>query len=266
MRQGPSWDEEVIVLGSTDYGESDRIVALLGAESGRIAAFARGARKSKRRFAGALEPFTRLDAQLSDRPGSDLALLRGCSIREAHFAIREDLDRIAHASHAAELCRELTRERQPVPGLYALLGGYLASLCSEAPRWERLLAFELVALGEVGLAPRLDACALCSRPWAPALREGGPLASGGLGGTLIFDPGHGGLVCSGCRPQAYPGALHLAARVVASALCLQREGPETSLRFEDDALRRGVQELVHRFTRQAFGRSPRSLAFLSQLD
>ncbi|HSM92508.1 MAG TPA: DNA repair protein RecO, partial [Anaeromyxobacteraceae bacterium] len=55
---------EGIVLRVVDYGESDRIVTLLTRERGKVGAYARGARASRRRFPGLLEPFTLLSAEL----------------------------------------------------------------------------------------------------------------------------------------------------------------------------------------------------------
>ena len=59
-----------IVLRTVDYGESDRVVTLLTAERGKLAAFARGARASRRRFGGALEPFTLLAVEARERRGA----------------------------------------------------------------------------------------------------------------------------------------------------------------------------------------------------
>ncbi|HVI73863.1 MAG TPA: DNA repair protein RecO, partial [Anaeromyxobacteraceae bacterium] len=52
-----------VVLRTVDYGESDRVVSLLTAERGKVSAFARKARVSRRRFGGALEPFTLLQVE-----------------------------------------------------------------------------------------------------------------------------------------------------------------------------------------------------------
>ena len=57
------------VLSSLDYGDSDRIVSLFTLEHGRVKAFARGARKSRKRFGPALEPFARIDVQAKIKEG-----------------------------------------------------------------------------------------------------------------------------------------------------------------------------------------------------
>ncbi|HEY0839497.1 MAG TPA: DNA repair protein RecO, partial [Vulgatibacter sp.] len=115
--KGPELRAEAIVLGVVDYGDSDRVVTLLTRERGRLPAFAAGARKSKRRFAGALDPFTRLAVRLSEGKG-ELYFLASCEVLSAHAGLRADLGRIGHAGYAAELCRELCREREPHPEIY----------------------------------------------------------------------------------------------------------------------------------------------------
>ena len=58
-----------IVVGHVDYGEADRIVHLLTPEQGRVAAMARGARKSRKRFGGALDLGNRIRTHISRGKG-----------------------------------------------------------------------------------------------------------------------------------------------------------------------------------------------------
>jgi DNA repair protein RecO (recombination protein O) len=244
----PELATEAVVLGGVDYGDADRIVTLFTPGRGKLSAFAAGARKSKRRFAGVLEPFTVLDARLNERRG-DLLFLASATIVDAHAGLREDLGRIAHAGHAAELCRELTRDREPQPELYDRLRRYLGALARSPARPEDLLAFELCALGDTGVAPRLDDCAICG---------------GAVEGVAAFDVGHGGFLCGRCERAAYPGALRVdpAARAAVAAL---QAGPFAGVEVPDPRLRAGARAVVRRFTHHLLGRSPRSLEVLSQL-
>ena len=82
------------MLRSVDYGERDRVVTLLSRDRGKLSAFARGARASRRRFGGVLEPFTLVSAELSER-GGDLWGLEDASAERAFGGIRGDLLRIA---------------------------------------------------------------------------------------------------------------------------------------------------------------------------
>jgi DNA repair protein RecO (recombination protein O) len=201
-----------IVLRTVDYGESDRVATFLTREEGKLSAFARGARASRRRFGGALEPFTLLVAEARIRAASDLLGLDSVSVLRGHGGIRSDLARIACAGYAAELSRELVRDREPHVELFDLLAAYLDLLDRSPARPAALRAFELGALRAAGLSPRLDACAGCGAALDPAER------------TLRFDPGQGGLLCRACAPAASPGAPRLSAATVAVLLRLQAGG------------------------------------------
>jgi DNA repair protein RecO (recombination protein O) len=184
-----------VVLKTTDYGEADRVVALLTEERGKLSAFARAARASRRRFGGALEPFTLVSAELRERPGAELWALESVSVQRAFGAIRGELSRIACAGYACDLSRALVRDHEPHPDLFALLVTYLGRLEDAAPEPAALRAFELGALRAAGLAPRLDACARCGGELAPR------------GGRLAFGADEGGLLCPRCAalaPRASP--------------------------------------------------------------
>ena len=189
---------DALVLRAIPYGEADAVVHLLVRGRGRLAAFARGARSSRKRFGGALEPFQRVEALLSEREGQELWALREARVVEGHARLREDLHRIAHAGYAAELVHDLTRAGQPADALFALLEEFLSRLEAGAATSARLRALELLALEAAGFAPELGACARCGSE-VPAGRAG-------------FDPDAGGVVCASCAQLARPLALSHGAR------------------------------------------------------
>jgi DNA repair protein RecO (recombination protein O) len=200
-----------VVLRTVDYGEADRVVTLLTAERGKVSAFARAARASRRRFGGALEPFTLLHAEARERRGADLLSLESVMVERGFGAIRADLARIACAGYACDLARELVRDAEPHQDLLALLVEYLARLDAGPARPTALRAFELLALGAAGFMPCLAACALC----------GGAL---GAEGRLPFDPAHGGALCNACSARASPAAPRLAPATLAALARLQAGG------------------------------------------
>lgn len=238
-----------VVLGGVDHGDSDRVMTLLTRARGKLGAFAAGARRSKRRFAGALEPFTLLEVRLLERRG-ELLFLESCRIVDAHAGLREDLGRIGHAGHAAELCRELCREREAHEGLFDDLVRYLSALAAAEARPEDLLAFELAALGHAGLAPRLSDCAICGAA---------------IEGAAAFDPDHGGVLCERCVPQAHRGAVNASADALDLLRRLQAAGFFAGVSAPDAGQRARARALVRRFTRHAIGREPRSVEFLARV-
>jgi len=82
------FSDEAVVLGTVDFGEADRIVTLFTRNHGRLSAFAAGARKSKRRFAGALEAGTHLTARLVT-PRGDTPRLDGADVHKSFPKLRD---------------------------------------------------------------------------------------------------------------------------------------------------------------------------------
>jgi DNA repair protein RecO (recombination protein O) len=196
-----------VVLRSVDYGERDRVVTLFSRERGKLSAFARGARSSRRRFGGVLEPFTLLAAEFTER-GGDLWGLEDAGVERGFGDLRGDLARIACASYAVELTRELVRDAEPHEDLFDALVAYLVAL-DEAPArpWD-LRRFELDALRAAGLQPSLADCARCGIP------------SGD--GPARFDPLQGGVLCAACASTGGAGARPISAGTLEAMRKLQR--------------------------------------------
>ncbi len=177
---GPVESLGAIVVGRVDYGEADRIVRLLTAEHGRIAVMARAARKSSRRFGGALDLGNRVEIQVA-RGRGDLWSLRACRLVQGHAHVRSDLDRMALVAYACELCASLAREHHPEPRLFGLLEVALLVLdaATVAPsdvwRW----GLEAKALTFAGLTPRLGTCGVSGEPLAGRMAVY-DLATGGV--------------------------------------------------------------------------------------
>jgi DNA repair protein RecO (recombination protein O) len=241
-----------VVLRAVDYGESDRVVTLLTRERGKVSAFARGARASRRRFGGALEPFTALVAEVRERAGSDLLGLDAVSVARAHGGIRADLARIACAGYAAELARELVRDHEPHEDLFDLLVSYLGALDTAPARPAALRAFELGAVRAAGFMPRLDGCARCgAAPEGPSLR---------------FDPADGGVLCAACAALAGPAAVALTSATAEALLRLQRGGLAAADAEPLPApVGREAREVLGRFVEHLLGRRLSSRRFLDEI-
>jgi DNA repair protein RecO (recombination protein O) len=241
-----------IVLRSVDTGEADRVVTLLTRERGKVVAFARGARASRRRFGGSLEAFTLVTAEVRERAGSDLLGLESVSPRAAFGGIRGDLARIACAGYAAELAREIVRDNEPHEDLFDLLAAYLAALDAAPARPAALRAFELGALRAAGLAPRLDACARCGGP-----RSGWVAAP--------FDPGQGGVLCPACAPWAPAGAPRLSPRTTDALAALASGGLAAALEPLPPQVAREAREALTAFLEHHLGRRLKARRFLDEI-
>lgn len=165
---------EAVVVGLQDYREADRIVRLLTAERGRVDALARRARSSRRRFAGVLETGNHIRVDVKRGRGS-LDFLEDAELVDARLHTRADLDRIALAAFACELCAGPARVDSPEPKLYGLLQTALVVLdaCASAPSEGFRAGLASKAATFAGLRPHLVACRVCNEPseepmcWAP---------------------------------------------------------------------------------------------------
>jgi DNA repair protein RecO (recombination protein O) len=174
-----------ILLRSVAYGESDRVVTLLGKTTGRVSALARGARKSVKRFGGGLGLGASGEASLRDR-GGELMGLDGFEVSEGRLGLGTDLARTAHASYAIELCDRLCGPRHPEPAVYQWLDEFLTRVERAGATSERLRVFELGLLGRLGIGASFD-CVSCGRTEADLGDE-----------STRWHPERGGVVCRDC--------------------------------------------------------------------
>jgi DNA repair protein RecO (recombination protein O) len=188
---------EGIVLQGWDLGEHDRIVALYTREHGRLAAVARGARRLRSRFSGALELFTWGDVVGFEREGRGLVRLDHFDIRQPFRRLRDDLERLGQGARMIEAVARLTAERDAQPVCFALLLRGLRALDSGVAPTRVQLAFTLRLLDLLGHRPRLDRCGRCGRPVSTQ--------------GIAFDATEGSVICGSCRTGGPPLAPAVAA-------------------------------------------------------
>jgi DNA repair protein RecO (recombination protein O) len=178
---------EAIVLRLLDYGESDRIVTFCTADFGKIRGIAKGARRSRKRFVNALEPFCRSRIFFSRRGPDSLALIEGCDVLSHFPAIRADLDKTLAASCLIDLTDQFTPEDKKNEASFFLLLDFLQLLEGSVMTDALLRFFEIRLLRISGYDPVLDRCLYCKTPI-------------GKQAAYRFDAAKGGLTCNVCGP------------------------------------------------------------------
>ncbi|MDY0291060.1 MAG: DNA repair protein RecO [Desulfuromonadaceae bacterium] len=176
---------EALVVRYVNYGESDRIVAILTPKHGLCSGFAHGARNSKRRFGPALQLFSRINIMWQEGRYGSLRLFKEAELLEPAERVMPNLEAWALAAYASELVVALFPEEQAIPEVYFLLRSCFDALAQgEGLRQIRIL-YELHLLNVAGLLPHLSHCARC---WCH-LNEM----------QMFFDPEQGGALCSSCN-------------------------------------------------------------------
>ncbi len=239
------------ILGRTvDYGEADRICTLLTRERGKISALARNAKKSRKRYGGALSLFVIGSATLQPPTRGEMFRLEQfrCDT-DLGPRISPDIIKVAHGSYVIELARELWPTDQPDPQSYDLLQETLQILADHPPSPPLLRSFELKILGAAGMSPSLDLCVGCGRPVEGAM--------------VTFNINRGGLICPNCGSEGIQlaGAAHLALKA------LQREPLPDSLKCEMSPRNaRSIRDLMVLLLQSLLQKELRSLSFISQLS
>jgi DNA repair protein RecO (recombination protein O) len=145
-----------LILRTRPLTDTSLIVHWLTADFGRIATVAKGARRQKSPFAGKLDLFYLGDFSFQRSRRSELHQLREVSLRDAHAAIRTEMEYLQQASYCAALVEQTTEMDTPIPEIFSLMTGLLKNLPKYVPQSQTLFAFEVKLLSELGLQPDFE--------------------------------------------------------------------------------------------------------------
>jgi DNA repair protein RecO (recombination protein O) len=155
-------ESEAIVLRTYPFREADLLVTFFTREEGKVHGVARSAKKSKRRFGGALEPMTYVRAFYDLRERQELARLDACEVLESPMATEVSYARAAALAHIAELLDELLPEREANDAVFRLTLSILRVLTGPEI-WMPITYFDLWMTRLVGFLPELTECIVCGR-------------------------------------------------------------------------------------------------------
>jgi DNA repair protein RecO (recombination protein O) len=154
--------ERILVLKTFKHGEADLIVHGLNPLGARMGFFAKGAMKSRKRFAGGiLEPTHYIE--VTYKPGNaiegdPLHTLLEANLLKEFPRLRTDYTRLEAALYMLRLVHKLSQQGVvDSPELFNLLGNALAAAETSAHVENLKLQFELKLLSAQGVLPAEDA-------------------------------------------------------------------------------------------------------------
>lgn len=153
---------DAIVVGYTDYGESDRIARLISPQVGLISVMGRSARRSTHRMSGIIDLGNQIKATVRLGKG-EIWTLSKATLERGFLNIRNHIHKLALLSYFCEISSHFGQDNMPAPKLFGLLEHSLTLLDTETGPFEApfRIGFELKALSFAGLQPPLTTCALC---------------------------------------------------------------------------------------------------------
>jgi DNA repair protein RecO (recombination protein O) len=249
---------QAVVLRSWPYGESDKIVCLLTQNYGKLRGIAKGAKRSRKRFANSLEPFSIVNLRFQDRPQGGLVFLLSADLSCAFKTLGSSLEKITLASYLVEIIDGLIGERDENALIFQhLKNGLLFLDRNGAAVLEFLTSFELKLLRLAGYQPALNGCKRCARRRD---QRGEP--------RWHFSPAEGGLLCYACaasRREIFPlGAAALSALDNLQDETLQEKIDGSEHARLPVAVLVEIRLIMQRFLQFHMEREIRSAAFLSK--
>ena len=181
----PLHTTDALILRTYQLGEADRIVVFLTRDRGKKRGVANGARRTKSRFGGGLEPLTLARLSYYERERRDLVRLSWVEPIRSPLTARTG-EMLGYVSYFAELFDECAPEADPNATLYRLGAAVVESLAGDvqADRLARYVEYWVLRLQ--GVYPSMLACQRC----------GGDPERGGR-----LDPAGDGFLCGACAPD-----------------------------------------------------------------
>lgn len=177
-----------MVLQAAPVGEYDRRIVILTKERGKIAAFARGARKPNSALVGVTSPFS--FGEFTVYEGRTSYTLMSASVSNYFQELRSDVEGAYYGFYFLEFAGYYAREANDETELLKLLYQTLRALVNQKIP-DRLIRYiyELRGVAVNGEGPQVFECVCCR----DTKRE------------MMFSVKRGGLVCSHCQEKCADG-------------------------------------------------------------
>ena len=152
-----------LVLRTTEYKETDRILTVLTAEDGLLTLKARGVRSNRSKLKGACQLLTYAEFTVSEARG--FRFISEATAIEMFAGLRNDIVLLALGSYFAQLAEVLSQEDAASPALLSLILNalYALSKLQKPPRLVKA-ATELRLAAIAGYQPELSGCCVCGNP------------------------------------------------------------------------------------------------------
>ncbi len=179
---------DAIVLRSMKYRETSKIVTLYTRSFGKISVLAKGARQTKSKFGGALEPMSHIEVVLYKKAHRELHLLSNASIIHLNRELHRDFNRLTIGYAVIELLNTVMHDEEENEHVFTLSEHVLEELDSGTKNFLNLLFYYEIKLATLlGFGLIFDRCCKCGLP----IEEGKIEVFG-------FRSQEGGLLHDGC--------------------------------------------------------------------
>jgi DNA repair protein RecO len=149
----PLYTADALVLRTYKLGEADRIVVFLTRDRGKKRGVAKGARRPRSRFVGALEPLTEVRVAYFEKERRELVGLNYAETIRSPLAGAMHPDALGYVGYFAELLDEWAQDADADERIYRLGVSMLEALSAKAPVEPLARYFEYWLLRLQGVYP-----------------------------------------------------------------------------------------------------------------
>lgn len=192
---------EAIILRSYPLGEADRLVSFYSRQLGRMRGVAAGAKRTKTKFGGALEPLTYVRIWFAEKETRDLVRIQQCEVIESPLEAHGDYQCSVSLGLLAEVTEGVQPEREPSDPVFRLLLLAVREIVRRRQPQLAVLYFCLWSVRLAGWLPQFQKCGKCGR-------------AVGEGTSAYASAVHPELLCAQCR---LPGMRVLSAMGISAA-------------------------------------------------
>lgn len=195
---------EGFILRAVPFQDDDLILTAFTDKLGKVALFARGARRAKSPFGPEIDLLS--ESEFIVFNAKNIKPLREATLQHYFPRLKANYDGLNAALHGTRLLSQLVHEGQRDARNLRLFSHFLHALDQEdVPVALYELAYKLRLLDNFGVAPHLDGCVCCGKS----------------GQQVWFSLGRGGLICPACHA---PGDLALQAGLAQGLNALRTMG------------------------------------------
>lgn len=174
------YNVDAIVIGTSNWGEADKLITFFSRDRGKIKAMAYGCRRTKSRLSLVAQLFSVVNIQLAQ--GQRLDIVRNCDHKGFLVDFATDFVALAYASFVAEFVSEIFEEKQPQKEVYDKLLLIIPIIGKHNPRVVAVAAF-FQLLEYTGSQLQYENCVSCGKK---------------IAGDSYFSCSEGGALCSDC--------------------------------------------------------------------
>lgn len=238
-----------IIMRTWEFGETDLMVSFFTPERGRLKGVAKGARKSRQRFANCLDLFCLTRLEYEKRREEGLYFLHSGKLMEAFPGVRSSFPSLSMASYMIEMTEILFPLGVAARRMFALLYAALSALDAQEPIDAFRIRFEAKAMSLGGYGIDFSRCCVCGRGYQGE-------------GRAVFQQGSGGIACLRCGRES-TGVPGLGPSAIKALREIQSTPWETSQApgLTDEMIRE-IKPVLRRHLEYRLGRRLKSAPYL----